>query len=108
MTSSVRHTMADDSSGYVFLRRRFSAVERELSTWLSRRIRGSGEGESWDSIVPIAAPPANRSAVVVLAPSGVGKTSELRRRASDLRREGVAAFFGHAIDVATTGMGGAT
>ncbi len=68
---------------------------------------GDNIGDLWDNIVPLEAPTVERSAVVVLAPSGVGKTAELSSRASHLREAGVTAFFLSAVDIATFGVVGA-
>jgi len=93
---------------YVPLDRRFVDVTEEpFSAW-SRRMMGVARGETWEAIVPGASsPPEKRSAVVVVAPSGVGKTAEFLARAAHLQREGVSAFFMRAVDVAASGVAGA-
>ncbi len=86
--------------------RRFTKVGTEPTTAFARRMLGDRSGDPWESIVPIASPSSERSAVVVLAPSGVGKSSELESRAAALREAGVPSFFVRAVDVAATGVVG--
>lgn len=99
-------TEADDR--YVPIERRFGSVSDDPSSGISRRFWNSA-GKLWEEVVPATqAPSHDRSAVIILAPSGVGKTAELKARATSLQGAGVAAFFMRAIDVATSGAFGAT
>src|SRR5690349_20720070 len=95
------------SEPYVLLKRRFCDVTKAPSSGLARRMLGNSVGDTWDAIVPITPPGQQRSAVVVLASSGLGKTAELQARAITLREAGVAAFFARAVDVATSGVAAA-
>jgi hypothetical protein len=88
---------------YVPLHRIFGEVDEEPSTGLSRRMFGAPVGGTWDKLVPIEPPPRERSALIVLSPSGAGKTTELDARANGLREAGVAAFCARATDVALSG-----
>jgi hypothetical protein len=95
------------SEPYVLLRRRFCDVTKAPSTGLARRMLGDAVGDTWDAVVPITPPGQARSAVVVLAPSGLGKTAELQARAAALREAGVASFFMCAVHIGASGVAAA-
>jgi hypothetical protein len=63
-----------------------------------------GFGQSWDELVPINDPEQERSAVVVVAPAGFGKSTELSMRAEALRKAGVHAFHLSAVELARSGL----
>jgi hypothetical protein len=88
---------------YVPIQRRFSDVDQETTTGLARRIAGK-TGKTWADLVPLEPPPDPRSAVVVIGPSGVGKTSELKAHAARLRLAGIETFWMRAVDVAVAGV----
>lgn len=64
-------------------------------------------GDTWDTLLPLSSSSRERSALVVLAPSGVGKTAELTARAAAAQESGTAAFFVRAVDLAVSGVVGA-
>jgi hypothetical protein len=91
---------------HVPLQRRFREVAHDPSTFWSKRLPSAVAGERWDALV--SATPlvktAERNAIVILAPSGMGKTAELAARAAELRQAGVAAFFMTAVEVGALGV----
>jgi hypothetical protein len=90
---------------YVRLERRFTDVHEDPSTAWARRAFGRVIGKPWADVVPQQSPPGvDRSAVVVLAPSGQGKSAELAAHAARLHAAGVAAFVMRAQDLAGHGV----
>ncbi len=93
---------------YIPLERRLVDVAEEPSSGWLRRTPGLAIGKTWEVLVPASSlPPQERSAVVLLAPSGAGKTVELMARAERLQNAGVAAFYMRAADLATRGVASA-
>lgn len=102
----LRELAADDLPvGHVWLRRRFRDVKDDPVDPLISMLSGSGVLD-WEHLLPSVVSPSapKRSAVVVFAPSGMGKTSELRAQVLRLRQANVPVFFMRAIDVALHGV----
>lgn len=98
--SEDRDMSADE---YIPLDRRFCKVEQGQSSIPSSLRDKLGGDRTWDHLVPVRPldPSVGLSVVVVLAPSGYGKSEELKARSRYLRSSGVAAFFLRGTDVGT-------
>jgi hypothetical protein len=97
------------SDEYVAIRRRFRRVDEAPETSRLRRLMRVGPPTDWEALLPSRAADgaSGRSALVILAPSGAGKTRELEAQTTRLANAGVAAFHIAGVALATRGVRGA-
>ena len=86
------------TENYVALRRSLREVNEDSPGPSLRRFFASSQ-KGWDEFVPARATADTKGAVVVVAPSGMGKTAELRAHADRLQSAGIPSFFMRALDL---------
>jgi hypothetical protein len=92
---------------YVPIIRHFRDVSEEPTDGRTRRMlraMGGVKRTTWRNLLRPDAQEAARNVVVLAAPSGAGKSTEIARQAERLRRDGHAAFLAEAGAVATDGV----
>lgn len=98
-----------DELPYVPIVRHFREVDDDVKDALTRRmLRSMSETPpiTWETLLAPGAGASKSSAIVLVAASGAGKTTELKKQAERLARDGRAAFYCEAGAMATDGLAG--
>ncbi len=98
-----------DELPYVPIVRHFREVDDDIKDALTRRmLRSMSETPpiTWETLLAADPGASKSSAIVLVAASGAGKSTELKKQAERLVRDGHAAFYCEAGAMATDGLAG--